>query len=75
MTDKEIKIEFANLHGQLFSIKQALALLIAKSKDESYDELLMSKFAAVSKRMEDDAETQSTILIDVLEARDLGRAE
>ena len=64
MTDKEIKTEFIHLQGKLFAIMQALAILIEKETPVSSGEFL--------KHMNDVADTQSTILLNVLEARDLG---
>lgn len=70
MKDKEIRKELILLHGELYALKNAVALLVAESNHIN-DELLMKKFEAVQKRMQDDFEVYSTSLLNGLEAQDL----
>lgn len=63
MDDKEYRRGLAIVHGKLYAIMQALAVLIAEANDGSYDGALQ--------RMNDDAETYSTMLLNDIEAQGL----
>lgn len=63
MTDKEILKKLAVIDGRLYSIMQATAVLIGKIPGGNYD--------AAVKRMNDDAETYSRMLLNEIEAQDL----
>ncbi len=64
MTDKEIKTEFIHIHGKLFAIMEAMAMLMHKEFNGG--------IAEASRIMNEAADTQTRILLNVLEARDLG---
>lgn len=71
MTDKKIRQELAIIHGKLYSIMQAIALLTAATIKKDDDPGLMSRYADASKRMEEIANTYSTMLLNDIEAQDL----
>jgi hypothetical protein len=71
MTDKEIKQRLIIIEGKLYAIMQQVALVTAKLVVETPDEALISRYEAAVKRMNDDAETRSRMLLNELEAQDL----
>lgn len=72
MTDKEIEKRFIYIEAKLYSIMQLIALMTAATIPETLDEAFLDKYSAVLKRMNDDAETRAMMLLNELEARDLG---